>query len=185
MITALRSVAIAACVTALGTSALAAPSAPITPVSNCSFGDVSGGGVTVNGCSGYYVGNLNNGADFADVKALLEAEFAGASLGSGIIEQIDVGTSPVNLAAPLSGQTVIGVHWGGGQGGGNTAFYWLTIGDGYSGLDIVEPNPARGFGGLSNVALYATTPVPEPQTYALLIAGLGAVGFMARRRRSR
>jgi hypothetical protein len=28
------------------------------------------------------------------------------------------------------------------------------------------------------------TPVPEPQTYALLLAGLGVVGFVARRRRS-
>ena len=27
-------------------------------------------------------------------------------------------------------------------------------------------------------------PVPEPETYALLLAGLGAVGFISRRRRS-
>jgi hypothetical protein len=45
-------------------------------------------------------------------------------------------------------------------------------------------NPARGRGTISNVALYSTTPaVPEPETYALMLAGLAAVGFAARRRK--
>ncbi|GJJ03651.1 hypothetical protein RugamoR64_41890 [Duganella rhizosphaerae] len=39
----------------------------------------------------------------------------------------------------------------------------------------------QGFvGSLSLVA----TPVPEPETYAMMIAGLGLVGFMARRRKA-
>lgn len=38
---------------------------------------------------------------------------------------------------------------------------------------------------LSNYRAYAgpTTPVPEPETYAMMIAGLGLVGFVARRRK--
>jgi hypothetical protein len=35
------------------------------------------------------------------------------------------------------------------------------------------------------VGLNPTAPIPEPQTYALLLAGLGVVGFVARRRRAR
>ena len=36
-------------------------------------------------------------------------------------------------------------------------------------------------GGLVGVKVAA--PIPEPETYALMMAGLGVVGFMARRRR--
>jgi hypothetical protein len=35
-----------------------------------------------------------------------------------------------------------------------------------------KPTPVSGF----------MTPVPEPETYAMLLAGLGVVGFTARRR---
>lgn len=40
--------------------------------------------------------------------------------------------------------------------------------------------PGASYGG--NVVL---TPIPEPETYALMLAGLGVVGFMAARRRNR
>jgi hypothetical protein len=43
-------------------------------------------------------------------------------------------------------------------------------------LDGVQPTPSNWVDGA------VAAPVPEPSTYALMLAGLGAVGFMARRR---
>jgi hypothetical protein len=33
-----------------------------------------------------------------------------------------------------------------------------------------------------STALYSLAPVPEPETWGMLLAGLGLVGFMARRK---
>ncbi|MEO6562755.1 MAG: FxDxF family PEP-CTERM protein, partial [Nitrosospira sp.] len=33
-------------------------------------------------------------------------------------------------------------------------------------------------------SIYQVSPVPEPEAYAMLLAGLGLVGFIARRRKS-
>ena len=122
----------------------------ITPASSCSFADVSGVGVTVTDCIGYYTGNLDNAADFAAVKSLLLTELPGAVLGSAILEQ-----DPVSSGA------------------------------GFGGFNIASINPARGRGGISNVAPYSTvTAVPEPESHMPMLAGLGAIGWIVRRRRS-
>ena len=42
-----------------------------------------------------------------------------------------------------------------------------------------------GTGGASYGGNLVLTPIPEPETYALLLAGLGVVGFVAARRRNR
>lgn len=40
------------------------------------------------------------------------------------------------------------------------------------------------FGALGNVVTTSVAPIPEPETYAMLLAGLGLVGFVARRKKA-
>ena len=49
----------------------------------------------------------------------------------------------------------------------------------------VRPHlPGAEDSGQPNSMLFVLSPIPEPETYAMLLAGLGLVGFMARRRKT-
>lgn len=58
-----------------------------------------------------------------------------------------------------------------------------TLGAGEYHLDITGTLGPTAVGGQYSVALNAVPAIPEPQTYALMLAGLAGVAFMARRRR--
>ena len=45
-------------------------------------------------------------------------------------------------------------------------------------------NPVHADGALDNVSVSAVSAVPEPDTYTMLLAGLGLMGFMLRRRKT-
>ena len=49
-----------------------------------------------------------------------------------------------------------------------------------AGQILVDVEYASGKGGMFSAVL---TPMPEPSTYALILAGIGALGFAARRRK--
>jgi PEP-CTERM motif len=48
---------------------------------------------------------------------------------------------------------------------------------------FIAYDPAVGLSGTGNIA-FAVAPIPEPETYAMLLAGLGMIGLAARRRRA-
>lgn len=172
----LKSLVLAASAAVLSLPAAAVSASPPA----CAASDLSG--VSVISCVGYAPGNLINGN--AGDRATVDAFLAGLGLSGtgGIwIEKLEGlnGSSVINFAAPLSGVSYLGIHRGGaGNGGQGTAFYSINAG---ANLDTITYN----LDGSSNAALYMTTAVPEPQAYALMLAGLvGIAGFVRQRRRS-
>lgn len=59
---------------------------------------------------------------------------------------------------------------------------WLALGG--SGTKMaLEASIQDATGGPESFTILNVSPIPEPETYALMFAGLGALGFVARRRR--
>lgn len=72
-------------------------------------------------------------------------------------------------------------------GGNSLALAWNAAPAGKYYIKVAG-NATGMNGGLYNGAISVATvplaPVPEPETYAMMLAGLGALGFLARRRRN-
>ena len=142
-------------------------------------------------CAGFVEGNAVGGSATSPTAAALLAElgYTGSLAGLELIEGLN-GNTLINFNTLLIGQTIIGVHYGNGQGspgrpvgsrngdGDDTAFYLFNAG---AGLDTFTLN----FNASSNVRLYSTgvSAVPEPATWGMMLLGFGAMGVSLRRRR--
>lgn len=176
-------------------AAKAAAATAVTISTPCATSDISPG---ANACAGFVAGNvINSGGGPADpvtgfspneqVMAELLAQLGFTYRGDADgIEQFDLnGGTTVDFAKLLVGQTIIGIHFGNGQGspggqgsGDDTAFYRFDAGLGLNTFDVK-------FGAGSTVTLFQTsTPaVPEPGSWAMMLLGFAGAGIGLRRTR--
>jgi hypothetical protein len=67
--------------------------------------------------------------------------------------------------------------------GDSASFFYLT-GRSTTAINEQFENSAAFTFSSNGILNYSTAPVPEPETYGMLLAGLGVIGFVARRRRA-
>lgn len=100
-------------------------------------------------------------------------------VGSGFWALYDLGTSSYVSPGPL-------VQFSGA--GTGTASFALTASNSYKlyfgSLGAGLPGLTTGVA-IDDVSVMAAAPVPEPESYAMLVAGLGVLGLMTRRRQQR
>jgi hypothetical protein len=86
-----------------------------------------------------------------------------------------MGRRPAWRASTVVAESWLAVHSQGGNG--------LTPGAAWS-FNVPDSNLLLG-GITGGQIAYSVTSVPEPETYAMLLAGLGVIGAVARRRTRR
>lgn len=145
---------------------------------------------------GTYFTLSNSGTGYvAEVYFDLSAGMA-ASFSSGVgTVNFSAGASPGSLPGgssvgftsdaafdsdPGKGKPVNGINMG------ESATFKITgaLLDSFANGDLAAGAHVRSLVTSSVSVITVTPPVPEPETYALMLAGMGVVGFVARRRRS-
>jgi hypothetical protein len=158
--------------------------------------DTSWSALAATDCRGSFSGNINgNPSEVAFLDATWSALAGGSFSYLGKSDDASNGpfTSDPDVAlngtltfdTPITGWFVIGLK------AADSYSYYLF--DATSPLASLTFDSTAGVAvnrngipqDLSHAALYAVAaPVPEPETYALMMAGLAAVGFLSRRRKT-
>jgi hypothetical protein len=161
----------------------------------CSVSDVMADGIaSADGCSGAWLGNTTE--QEADVLAQIFADWGVVLDLAGKSDDANFGpftsnpeatSGTLTFDAAISGPFVIAL-----KAGSEFSLYYFDSGN--TGVDYLTfvtngaaANPQGRPQALSHADLYTVdgvppTVIPEPETYAMLLAGLGLMGFMARRR---
>lgn len=156
----------------------------------CARTDVS---PAASSCAGWFDGNLDQGSPTSDTAAALNQLLGVTTFTAGNVTVLkdlqNLTGNTVDFGVPMYGETVVSFHVGAAKGApdgvgfNSTAFFEFDAGELKGGLQSIDFERA----GLSNAELYSTgtyqpPSVPEPATWAMLILGVGMIGFAARRR---
>lgn len=166
----------------------AAPRTP--PTVSCADSAATVGNAGYVDCAGAFGGNVMGDASEAgyltsvwggDWTWLGKSDDAGSGPFAAGYDGVTSGT--LVFDAPIQGLFVLAI-----KGGPTYSYYAFDGGaNGVGSLSFDTLGVAKGNGtagpGLSHFGLYVqSVPVPEPQTYALMLAGFGLIGFMLRAR---
>lgn len=178
----------------VSTQAFAAKPDPTPVLVGCADSTVTTGNAGYIACLGPFDKNMDNqltaiyGAMTTGLSFTTSTYFASnvATTGNPFAGAPDTTTGTITFTAAQTGSFVIGLK----QSDAYSLYKFdgSTVTGGITSIqyDILGVNGKSGFD-LSHAGFFGTpvSPVPEADTYAMLLAGLGIVGFAARRRKAK